>query len=112
MDGMPAKQLQGWYSIQPLQIQVQLLSYNLLSLKLCNISIWVRYNQDFYNIYRNLFPSLGPNNGACIHLQRELETPLLWFACRHHVGEIILTHVWESLRIEASKSPEVSIFKR
>ena len=72
----------------------------------------VRYIKDFFSTYRNCVPFLGSNEGACIHLLSELGTPLLWFACRQHVGEIILTHVWESLRIEASKSPEVSIFKR
>ena len=37
---------------------------------------------------------------------------LLWFACRHHVGEVILTHVWKNLAIEAPKSPESSLFQR
>jgi len=37
---------------------------------------------------------------------------LLWSGCRHHVGEVILTHVFDDLHIEASKSPDVSLFTR
>ena len=37
---------------------------------------------------------------------------LLWCACRHHIGERILVHSWDSLKIEASRSPEISLFKR
>ena len=31
---------------------------------------------------------------------------------RHHVGEVLLTCTFESLKVEASKSPEVTIFQR
>ena len=54
----------------------------------------------------------GHMNGACIGLQQELGRPLLWFACRHHVGEILLKHVWEKIAVEASSSPDVNVFKR
>jgi hypothetical protein len=54
----------------------------------------------------------GYLTGACIAIQRDLKKHLLWFACRHHIGEVILSHVWESLQIEVSKSPEVTIFTR
>ena len=49
---------------------------------------------------------------ACICLQDRLNRPLLWLACRHHVGEVVLTHVWEDLGVEGSKGPKVSIFVR
>ena len=55
---------------------------------------------------------LGHVTAACISIQLELERELLWTACRHHVGEIILTWVWEGLKIEVSKSPEVTMFQR
>ena len=51
-------------------------------------------------------------NGACIGLQEELGRPLLWFACRHHVGEIILKHVWDDTKVEVSSSPDINVFKR
>ena len=49
---------------------------------------------------------------ACVSLQNKLERPLLSFACRKHIGEIILTHVWESLKIETSRAPDIELFKR
>ena len=54
----------------------------------------------------------GAQTAACVSLQNALSKPLLWFACRHHIGEIILTHVWAVLNIETSKSPEISLFQR
>ena len=54
----------------------------------------------------------GAQTAACVSLQNALSKPLLWFACRHHIGEIILTHVWAVLNVETSKSPEISLFQR
>ena len=54
----------------------------------------------------------GHKTAGCIQVQISLNKPLLWFACRHHIGEIILTHVWTSLKIEVSKSPSITLFKR
>jgi len=45
-------------------------------------------------------------------IQKKLGQALLWSACRHHVGEVILSHVFADLRIEASKSPDVTLFTR
>ena len=36
-------------------------------------------------------------SGACISLQKELDRPLLWFACRRHVGEVMFANCWNSL---------------
>lgn len=54
----------------------------------------------------------GHVTAACISLQICLQKELLWLACRHHVGEVLLTHVWNALKIETSKSPEVKLFAR
>lgn len=54
----------------------------------------------------------GHVSAACIQIQETLERPLLWSGCRHHVGEVILTHVFEDLKIETSKSPDVMLFTR
>jgi hypothetical protein len=68
------------------------------------------------NIFGMVFDTTSSNTGhktaACIAIQRDLDRHLLWFACRHHVGEVILDHVWNALAIEVSKSPEISIFGR
>ena len=39
----------------------------------------------------------GVISGACISILTALDLPLLWFACRHHVREVLLTHVWRLL---------------
>ena len=54
----------------------------------------------------------GCKTAACVTLQNRLNRPLLWYSCRHHVGEILLTHVWNALKIEVLKSPEILLFKR
>jgi hypothetical protein len=68
------------------------------------------------SIVSMVFDTTASNTGhvsaACIRLQEALERPLLWAACRHHVGEVILTQVFTDLNIEASRSPEVSLFSR
>ena len=37
----------------------------------------------------------GHLSAASVSLQNKLGRPLLWFACKKHIVEIILTHVWE-----------------
>ena len=54
----------------------------------------------------------GHITGGCVAIQRDLNRPLLWLACRHHVGEVLLEQVWSDLKIETSKSPEVTVFSR
>ena len=54
----------------------------------------------------------GHISAACITIQQHLNRALLWSACRHHVGEIILTHVFDDLKIEASRSPNVTLFTK
>lgn len=49
---------------------------------------------------------------AFVAIQCSLDRPLLWPACRHDIGEVLLTHVFAGLRIEASRSPEVGLFAR
>jgi len=49
-------------------------------------------------------------NGACILLQQKLDKDLLWFACRHHILEIILEAVVHCLG--PAKGPEIMLFSR
>ena len=49
----------------------------------------------------------GQLTEACVSLQRELDRALLWFACRRHTGEVMLTDCWDSLKIEASSCPNI-----
>ena len=41
-----------------------------------------------------------------------MERELLWGPCRHHIGEVILSGVWDGLKIEVAKSPEITLFQR
>ena len=63
-----------------------------------------------------VFDTTSSNTGhltaACIAIQSDFKRALLWSACRRHVGEIILTHSFDALQIEPSKSPEVTLFTR
>ena len=69
-----------------------------------------------HSVVAMVFDTTASNTGhvtaACVSLQQALGRPLLWAACRHHVGEVILTQIFADLKIEASKSPEVSLFSR
>ena len=63
-------------------------------------------------VFNTTSSNTGCKTTACVALQNRLDRPLLWYACCHHVGEILLTHVWDALKIEVSKSPEILLFKR
>ena len=54
----------------------------------------------------------GYVSAACITLQQSLGRALLWSACRHHIDEVILTQVFNDLKIETSNCSEYSIFSR
>jgi len=62
------------------------------------------------------FDTTSSNTGhltaACIAIQEKLQRAVLWSGCRHHIGEVILSHVFTDLKIEASKSPDVTLFTR
>ena len=67
-------------------------------------------------ILNMVFDTTASNTGhvtaACVKIQESLDRALLWSGCRHHVGEVILTHVFNDLQIEVSMSPEVTLFTR
>ena len=52
----------------------------------------------------------GKFTGASILLEALLDHPLLWTACRHHVHEVILAHVFKRL-FGNSSSPQRTIFE-
>lgn len=54
----------------------------------------------------------GHLSAACIEIQTVVGKTLIWAACPHHIGELILTRIFNDLKIEAPKSPEVSLFSR
>ena len=68
------------------------------------------------NVKCMVFDTTAANTGhvtaACVTIQDELNRCIMWCACQHHVGEVILVQCFKDLNIEASKSPEVSLFIR
>ncbi|KAG0714250.1 hypothetical protein GWK47_014489 [Chionoecetes opilio] len=52
----------------------------------------------------------GGKSGVSLRLEMMLDKPLLYFACRHHVLEILLDKVFSSLFQEQSNGTEVSLF--
>ena len=57
-------------------------------------------------------PNTGHKTGACISVQSSIGRPLLWNACRKHIGEVHVGHAWSILEVEVSSGPEISIFNR
>ena len=53
----------------------------------------------------------GHMTAAIVTLQQKLNKHLLLLACRHHMFEVVLDHVWKGLEIEPPKSPQYEIFK-
>ena len=54
----------------------------------------------------------GHKTAASVAVQRDLGKPLLWLACRHQVGKVLLTHVWNCFKIENSVGPTITIFSK
>jgi hypothetical protein len=42
----------------------------------------------------------------------KLGQPILWSACRKHVGELIIVNIWDDLNIEMSSSKDTNLLKR
>jgi hypothetical protein len=53
----------------------------------------------------------GLHKGACIRIEEALSRELIWIACRHHVMEIMLSHVFVCI-FGPSTGPETRLFKR
>ena len=62
------------------------------------------------------FDTTASNTGhltaAYIAIQLSLSRPLLWSGCRDHIGEVLLSHIFTNLKVEMSRSPEVTLFTR
>ena len=73
---------------------------------------WDATNSIVGMVFDTTSSNTGHKTATCITLQTLIDRPLLWLACRHHIGEVVLRHIWDDLKIEVSKSPAVSIFMR
>ena len=77
-----------------------------------HLNKWNCRNQIKSMVFDTTNSNTGHVTAACVSVQQKLQRPLLWSACRKHIGEILLVKVWNALGIEVSKSPEITIFKR
>jgi len=76
------------------------------------LKIWNCQQSVVSMVFDTTASNTGHVTAACVNIQQALGRPLIWAACRHHVGEVILAQVFTDLKIEVSKSPEVSVFSR
>ena len=53
----------------------------------------------------------GIHRGACTLLEQQIGHGLLHTACRHHIHEVILSHVFK-LCFGPSTGPEIKLFER
>ena len=53
----------------------------------------------------------GRHNGACILIEQKLKKNMFYFACRHHVLELILGAAFSAV-LKGTSGPEVTLFKR
>ncbi|KAG0728480.1 hypothetical protein GWK47_032372 [Chionoecetes opilio] len=53
----------------------------------------------------------GRNDGACVLIEQQLKKDLLYFACRHHVLELLLAAAFTTV-MGPTSGPEVTLFKR
>jgi hypothetical protein len=53
----------------------------------------------------------GPHLGACSTIEQKIGRDLLYFACRHHVMELVIGAAFETT-LGASSGPEVLLYKR
>src|SRR6218665_4147369 len=54
----------------------------------------------------------GNKAGACVLLEHKLNKPLLNLACRHHIHELIIAKVIETVIDRASSCPQIKLLQR
>ena len=110
LSGVGGVKLLGVPSLQP--NTVILMGPKIADAAMELLELWSCKNRVRAMVFDTTSVNTGARTAACISIQNSLNRELLWLACRHHVGERILVHTWDSLKIEASKSPDIMIFNR
>ena len=73
---------------------------------------WNCINSPCGMVFDTTSANTGHKTAGCVAVQELLKKELLWFACRHHIGEVLLKHVWGALKVEVPKKPEATVFER
>lgn len=72
---------------------------------------WIALDQVQALCFDTTASNTGYLNGACILLEQKIGRDLLYFACRHHIFELVLKAVFEC-KMTASSGPKVQLFER
>lgn len=72
---------------------------------------WNLYDKIKCMCFDTTASNTGRINGACVLLEQKMQKELIWFACRHHILEILLESVVVTA-VGPSSGPEIMIFKR
>ena len=50
-----------------------------------------------YMTYDTTSSNTGVNKGCCLRLEEWLNRPVMWYGCRHHIGELMAKAAWYTL---------------
>ena len=73
---------------------------------------WDLYNQVAGISFDTTASNTGLSDGSCMLLEQKLQKELLWFACRHHVLELICGAAFKAVFGPTTAGPNVPLFRR
>ena len=73
---------------------------------------WDLHNQVAGISFDTTASNTGLSNGSCMLLEQKLQKELLWFACRHHVLELICGAAFKAVFGPTTAGPNVPLFRR
>ena len=71
---------------------------------------WTPLKDIFAGVFDTTSSNTGICDGAMVHLEKNLQSKLLWIACRHHVSELHIKHVYNKTMMP-TKGPDDPLFK-
>ena len=72
---------------------------------------WNCINSPCGMVFDTTSANTGHKIAGCVAVQESLKRELLWFACQHHIGEVLLKHVWGALKVEVPKNQKLWCLK-
>ena len=73
---------------------------------------WCLLDQVEAFVFDTTASNSGLLNGTCILLEQKLNRNILFFACRHHIFEIVLHAVFVTSKLSVMSGPDIPLFKR